>query len=211
MAKAARETLEVETLEVGADAGYHNGVEVVECEANGITPNVPRPKTSSKNDNKGLYTKEAFTYLAEQDAYQCPAGQRLGFSTETQRDGRTLRYYANWPACAACPQRARCTESKQGRRIMRTPEEPRLEAMAGRMEEKPGLMLQRKSVVEHPFGTMKWWWDGGYFLLKGLEKVRGEFSLMTLAYNLRRVLNLLGVECLLEALRTGKMPVPRPV
>lgn len=211
MAQAAKEALEVVTLDAAADAGYHNGVEVVECEANGITPYVPRPKSSSKNENKGLYTKEAFTYLAGQDAYQCPAGQRLGFTTETQKDGRTLRYYANWPACAACPLRARCTESKQGRRIMRTPEEPRLEAMAQRMEQRPELMLQRKSTVEHPYGTLKWWWDGGYFLMRGLAKVRGEFSLMTLAYNLRRVLNLLGVECLLEALRTGKMPVPRPM
>jgi transposase len=212
MAKAAMEALEVETLDAAADAGYHNGVEVVECEANGITPLVPKPKSSSKNEKKGLYTKEAFTYSAEQDAYRCPAGQVLGFTTQTeQEDGRILRYYNNYSACATCPLRARCTESKQGRRIMRTPEEPRLEVMAQRMEEKPGLMLQRKSTVEHPYGTMKWWWDGGYFLLKGLTKVRGEFSLMTLAYNLRRVLNLLGVECLLEALRTGKMPVPRPV
>ena len=211
MAKAAQQALEVETLDAVADAGYHNGTEVVECEANGITPFVPRPKTSSKNEKKGLYTKEAFTYSAEKDVYQCPAGQLLGFTTQgEQEDGRILRYYNNYSACAACPLRTRCTESKQGRRIMRTPEEPRLEAMAQRMEEKPGLMLQRKSVVEHPYGTMKWWWDGGYFLLKGLTKVRGEFSLMTLAYNLRRVLNLLGVECLLEALRTGKMPTPRP-
>jgi transposase len=212
MAIAAKEALEVETLDVAADAGYHNGVEAVECEANGIIPYAPRPKTSSKNEKKGLYTKEAFTYAPEQDAYRCPAGQLLGFSTQTeQADGRILRYYANWPACAACPLREKCTESKQGRRIMRTPEEERLEAMAERVEQRPGLMLQRKSTVEHPFGTMKWWWDGGYFLLKGLEKVRGEFSLMTLAYNLRRVMNLLGVECLLEALRTGKIPVSRPV
>ena len=212
MATAAKEALEVEALDAAADAGYHVGTQVVECEANEITPWVPKPKTSSKNEKKGLYTKEAFTYLAEQDSYQCPAGQLLGFSTQAkQEDGRILRYYANWPACAACPLRARCTESKQGRRIMRTPEEPRLEAMAQRMEGRPGLMLQRKSVVEHPFGTMKWWWDGGYFLLKGLTKVRGEFSLMTLAYNLRRVMNLLGVECLLEALRTGEMPVAQPV
>ena len=210
MAKTAMQVLEVETLDASADAGYHNGVEVVECEANGITPWVPKPKTSSKNEKKGLYTKEAFTYSPEQDAYRCPAGQLLGFSTQTEQNGRILRYYSNWPACAACPLRARCTQSKQGRRIMRTPEEPRLEAMGQRMKENPGLMLQRKSVVEHPFGTMKWWWDGGYFLLKGLVKVRGEFSLMTLAYNLRRVINLLGVECLLEALRTGKMPAPRP-
>lgn len=212
MAIAAREALEVETLDVVADAGYHVGTQVVECEAKGITPWVPKPKTSSKNEKKGLYTKEAFTYLPGEDAYRCPAGQMLGFSTQTaQEDGRILRYYANWSACAACPLREKCTESKQGRRIMRTPEEPRLEAMAQRVEQRPGLMLQRKSTVEHPFGTIKWWGDAGYFLLKGLTKVRGEFSLMTLAYNLRRVLNLFGVECLLEALRTGKMPVLRPV
>jgi transposase len=212
MAIAAKEALEVKTLDVVADAGYHVGTQVVECEANKITPYAPRPKTSSKNEKKGLYTKEAFTYSPEQDAYRCPAGQWLGFSTQTeQEDGRILRYYNNWPACAACPLREKCTQSKQGRRIMRTPEEPQLEAMAERVEQRPGLMLQRKSTVEHPFGTIKWWGDAGYFLVKGLEKVRGEFSLMTLAYNLRRVMNLLGVECLLEALRTGQMPVPRLV
>ncbi len=207
MAVAAKEALDVDALEVAADAGYHNGSEVVECEANGITPFAPKPRTSSKNKSKGLYTKEAFTYSAERDAYLCPAGEWLGFSTQTEAEGRTLRYYANWQACAGCPLREQCTASKQGRRIMRTPEEARLEAMAERMQKRPDLMLQRKSTVEHPYGTMKWWWDGGYFLLRGLEKVRGEFSLMTLAYNLRRVLNLLGVECLLEYLKTGKKPV----
>jgi hypothetical protein len=92
---------------------------------------------------------------------------------------------------------------------MRTPEEERVEAMRLRVAARPELMLQRKSTVEHPFGTMKRWWDGSYFLLKGLAKVRGEFSLAVLAYNLRRVMNLLGVECLLEALRSGKSPPPQ--
>lgn len=209
MAIAAKKALEVATLDASADAGYHNETEVVECEANGITPYAPKPKTSSKNENKGLYTKEAFTYSPERDAYRCPAGQWLGRSTQTEVNGRTLGYYANRPACAGCPLREKCTESKQGRRIMRTPDEERLEAMAERMQERPDLMLERKSVVEHPFGTMKRWDDGGYFLLKGLEKVRGEYSLMTLAYNLRRVMNLLGVECLLERLKTVKMPLLR--
>jgi transposase len=211
MALAAKEALGVETLEVAADAGYHVGTQVVECEANGITPYAPKPKSSSKNEAEGLYTKEAFTYSAERNAYQCPAGQWLALSTQTVVKGRTLSYYANWQACAGCPLRAQCTKGKQGRRIMRTPEEERLEAMAGRLKERPELMLQRKSSVEHPYGTMKWTWDGYYFLVKGLKQVGGEFSLMTLAYNLRRVLSLLGVECLLETLRTGKMPVPRPV
>lgn len=211
MARAAKEALGVETLEVAADAGYHVGTQVVECEANGITPYAPKPKSSSKNDAQGRFTKESFAYSADRDAYRCPAGQWLGLKTQTEVKGRTMRYYANWEACAGCPLRAQCTTSEQGRRVMRTPEEERLEAMADRLKERPELMLQRKSSVEHPYGTMKWTWDGYYFLVKGLKKVKGEFSLMTLAYNLRRALSLLGVECLLEALRTGKMPVPQAV
>jgi transposase len=210
MALAAKEALGVEALDVAADAGYHVGTQVVECEANGITPHAPKPRTSSNIKKAGLYTKEAFTYLRGEDAYQCPGGQVLTLRTKTQVRGRTMRYYANGKACAGCPLRAQCTTSIQGRRIMRTPEEERLEAMAERLEKRPGLMVQRAGTVEHPFGTIKWWWDGGHFLVKGLRKVRGEFSLMTLAYNLRRVVNLLGVECLLEALRTGKMPPLQP-
>ena len=210
MAIAAKKALGMETLEVAADAGYYSGKQVVECERNGITPYAPRPKSSSKNQHAGRFTKEAFSYCAEQDAYRCPADQWLSFCTETEVDGRLLRYYANWQACAQCPLREQCTKSQQGRRIMRTPEEGRLEVMAERLKQKPDLMMQRKSAVEHPFGTMKWWWDGGYFLLRGLRKVRGEFSLMVLAYNLRRVINLCGVKCLLEALRTGELPAPQP-
>lgn len=209
MGIAAKETLGVERLDVGADRGYHAGPQVVKCEENGLTPYVPAPK-SSKNKGRGLFTKESFSYSAERDAYLCPAKQWLSPCTQTVVGGRTMRYYANWEACQGCPLRQQCTSSKQGRRIMRTPEEERVDAMAQRVKERPELMLQRKSTAEHPYGTMKRWWDGGYFLLKGLRKVRGEFSLMTLAYNLRRVMNLLGVECLLEVLKSGEMPVAQP-
>ena len=209
MAVAAMEELGVEVLDVSADRGYHNGVHVVECEANGITPYVPAPNTS-KNKGRGLFTKEEFTYSAERDAYLCPAEQWLSPCTKSVKDGRTLQYYANWEACAGCPMREQCTTAKQGRRIMRTPEEERVDAMARRLEERPELMLERKCAVEHPFGTIKRGWDGSYFLMKGLRNVRGEFSLAVLAYNIRRVLNLLGVECLLEVLRSRKM-APQPL
>ncbi len=211
MAIAAKEMLGVETLEAAADAGYHVATQVVECEANGITPYAPKPKTSSRNAAKGMFTKEAFTYSPEKDAYRCPAGKWLEPAGKWAKDGREIRYFRNPEACAGCPLRDQCTENKQGRRIQRLPEEERLEAMAERLKERPELMLERKGTVEHPFGTMKWWDGAGYFLLKGLKKVRGEFSLMVLAYNLRRVMNLLGVKCLLEALKTGRMPLPEPV
>lgn len=212
MAIAAKEALGAETLEVGADSGYCVGSQVVECEENGITPYVPKPMTSSKNAARGRFTKDAFTYSVQEDAYRCPGGEWLRAADKwNQGGGRLVRYFANRSACARCPLRAQCTENKKGRRIQRLPEEERLEAMVERLKRRPDLMLARKSTVEHPFGTIKWWGNGGYFLLKGLRKVRGEFSLMVLAYNLRRVMNLLGVKCLLEALETGKLPVPEPV
>lgn len=211
MAIAAKEMLGVEALDAAADAGYHVATQVVECEANGITPYAPKPKTSSHNAAKGKFTKEDFTYCAKENAYRCPAGQMLRPAGKWNREGREIQYFRNREACAACPLRENCTKDKEGRRISRLPEEERLEAMAERLKGRPELMLQRKSTVEHPFGTMKWWDGGGFFLLKGLKKVRGEFSLMVLAYNLRRVMNLLGVKCLLEALKTGKMPVAEPV
>jgi transposase len=210
MAVAAKAELGVETLEACADRGYHSERQVAECEANGITPLVPAPKTSSKNKKRGRFTKGMFRYSVKRDAYQCPAKQWLSLCTQTEKKGRKLRYFANWDACAGCPLRAQCTTSKQGRRIMRTPEEERMDAMARRLKERPELMLERKSTVEHPFGTMKRAWDGGYFLMKGLRKVRGELSLAVLAYNIRRVLNLLGVECLLEVLRSRKT-APQPL
>ena len=208
MAVAAKEALGVETLEVVADCGYHNAAKVKECEEAGVTAYVPAVE-SSKNANRGLYTKLAFSYDAERDAYRCPAGQWLESFTQSHDKGHLVRYYANPAACRACPLREQCTTSKKdGRRISRRAEEPWAEAMEARVQARPELQQQRKCVVEHPFGTMKRPMDFGYFLLKGLKKVRGEFSLMTLSYNLRRVLNLLGVKCLLETLRKRREARP---
>ncbi|HEX6746469.1 MAG TPA: IS1182 family transposase [Longimicrobium sp.] len=201
MARAAKEALGVEALEVVADCGYHNATKVKECAEAKITAYVPAME-SSKNANKGLYTKLDFTYDAQRDAYRCPAGQWLAFFTQSRDKGQEVRYYANAEACRGCPLRERCTSSKkEGRRLSRRVDEPWAEAMEGRVKARPELQQQRKCVVEHPFGTMKRGMDFGYFLLKGLRKVRGEFSLMALSYNLRRVINVLGVKCLLERLR----------
>lgn len=213
MAVAAKEALGVATLEVVADCGYHNATKVKECEGAKITAYVPAVE-SSKNANQGLYTKLDFTYDPERDAYRCPAGQWLDFFTQSRDKGQEVRYYANAAACRECPMRAKCTSSKkEGRRIARRVDEPWAEAMEERVKARPELQQQRKCVVEHPFGTMKRGMDFGYFLLKGLEKVRGEFSLMALSYNLRRVINVLGVKDLLAALRKRRealQGVPAP-
>jgi transposase len=202
MAEAAQAELGVTTLEVVADRGYHNGPEIARCVDAGLTPMVPKPSAVTRAPTPA-FAKERFTYLPDEDAYRCPADAVLPFQFETTEDGEPQRYYANAAACAACPLRAQCTENPDpahGRRIKRWGREHLLEAMAARLEANPQSMRDRKQLVEHPFGTIKRWDDGSYFLLRGLTKVRGEFSLMALAYNFRRAIKLVGVPQLLAML-----------
>lgn len=209
VAAQAQAALEVTQLAVIADAGYHNGPAVVACVDAGITPTVPG-FNSSKNGRAGRFTKADFQYVAEADAYRCPNGAVLPFRFASGPPGEGQRYYYDFAACAGCPLRARCTgetDAKRGRRIARWEQEAVVEAMAARVAADPAAMVQRKSLVEHPFGTIKRGHDASYFLLRGLAKVRAEFSLMGLAYNVTRAINVLGVSKILAALA----PAPAPV
>jgi transposase len=198
MASAAQDILGDATPVVVADQGYYHGSEIKTCLAAGATPLVPRPRTSA-NAPRGLFTKDDFTYDPAQDAYRCPAGARLTYRSTTVELGRTIKNYRT-RACRGCALRARCTRNKDGRKITRWEDEHLLEAMEAHLRRAPEVFAQRKALSERPFGTMKRGMDQGYFLLKGLRKVRGEFSLTVLAYNLKRVLNLVSVPRLLEAL-----------
>ena len=185
-------------FEAVADVGYYHGEEVKTYLEAGITPYVPRPITSA-NAKLGLFSKDNFRYDQATDTYQCPASARLTFRFDAVEHGRHIRYYAT-SACGGCALKPQCTRSQGGRRITRWVDEHLLEAMEQRVRSRPEVMKQRKQLVEHPFGTMKRWWDAGYFLMRGLEKVRTECSLTVLAYNLRRVLNLVEMPLLLAAL-----------
>lgn len=174
-----------------ADVGYYHGQEVKQCLQVGITPYIARPITSA-NQKLGLFSKDDVTYEAAADTYGCPAGAVLSFRFATIELGRHIRYYAT-SACRACPLTAQCTRNKGGRRITRWVDEQLLEQMEQRVHARPEIMKQRKALVEHPFGTMKRSWNPGYFLMRGLAKVRAEFSVTVLADNLRRVLNLVAM------------------
>ena len=202
MALAAKETLGVDKVKVVADMGYSHGKELKACLEVGIEPYVARPNTSA-NTKLGLFGKEQFVYEPDTDTYRCPAGQTLTYRFDTFEKGRHIRYYKT-SACGQCALRKKGTRNKEGRRITRWVDEHIIEETQHRVEAHPGIMQQRKELVEHPLGTIKHWWDQGHFLMKGLEKVRAEFSLSTLAYNIRRVLNILGVEGLLAALRGAR-------
>lgn len=198
MAVAAQQVLGRATPVVVADQGYYHGTEIQRCRDAGLTPLVPRPLTSA-NEALGLYTKDDFRYDPAHDVYRCPAGETLTYRTTTLELGRTIKNYRT-SACGRCALKPRCTRNQDGRKLTRWVHEDLLEEMAERLRRTPELFAQRKALSEHPFGTMKRAMDQGYFLLKGLRKVRGEFSLTVLAYNLKRVLNLLSVPQLVEAL-----------
>jgi transposase len=198
VATAAQDILCAPAPVVVADQGYYHGAEIQACLAAGITPLVPRPSTSA-NAALGLYTKDDFVYDPAADGYRCPAGATLAYRTTTVELGRTIKNYRT-RACATCALKPRCTRNKDGRKLTRWVHEDLLDTMAQRLRDYPHLFRQRKALAEHPYGTMKRGMDQGYFLCRGLAKVRGEFSLTTLAYNLKRVLNLLGVPRLLAAL-----------
>jgi len=197
MAKQAKEALGVDHLEAVADQGYYDGQEVKQCLEAGITPFMAKPHTSV-NQHPGLYTKADFVYDANRDVYRCPQGAELEFRFDTIEAGRHIRYYKT-AACQTCPIRARCTSNQDGRRITRWVDEHVLEAMAQRVAEHPEIMKLRKQLAEHPFGTLKRGWQQGYFLLKRLVKVNGEMALSVLAYNVKRVINILGVEKMVVA------------
>jgi hypothetical protein len=192
----ARAILEVETIDVVADRGYFKSEDIEACEKAGCVPHVPKPQRGS-SVRDGLFRKDEFRFDADRDVYICPAGQTL--SPHHEGKLRELRKidYSNPAACPACPLRSRCTTNV--RRVSRLENEAVLDRMAERLKARPELLDRRREVVEHPFGSIKQWMYQGAFLMRGLANVRAEFSLTTLAYNLRRALNILGVEAMTAA------------
>lgn len=197
VAIAAKANLELKQAEVVADAGYYNAAEVSRCAQQGITPYIPKADTSA-NTARGLYGKSRFRYDGTKDVYVCPEGAELTHRFNTYELGRELRYYRA-SGCKACALKKQCTRNKANRTITREENEGLMEAMAARMAAQPEKFKLRKTLAEHPFGTIKRWFGYTHFLLKGLEKVRTEWSLTTLAYNLKRVLNLVSFQKLMAA------------
>ena len=197
MANQAKEALGVEELEVVADRGYFKGEEVLACDEDNITTYLPKPVTSS-NFKKGLFTKRDFIYHAEDDEYECPAGERAIRRFTREEHGQVItRYWSS--SCPHCPKRAQCTTSDY-RRVSRWEHEHVVEALDARLEREPERMRVRRSTAEHPFGTLKCWMGYTHFLTKTLPKVSTEMSLHVLAYNMKRMINILGTRRLMEAI-----------
>jgi transposase len=199
MAAAAHAALGVTTAV--ADAGYHEAGQLEKCEQAGLVTYVPAPGTRSGQANGGaqVYPKEQFRYDARKDCYHCPAGQELARAGEGLKNGKARIYYLNAAACRQCAWQAQCTTAPY-RKLSRLKNEPVVERQAARVQARPELVRERKTIVEHVFGTLRLW-GHDEFLCRGLAMVRAEFTLSALAYNLRRALNVEGVPKLLAALR----------
>jgi transposase len=197
MARKAREATGCEEITALADRGYFNGEQVLACEGTGVLPCVPKTLWPSE---KGLFTRQDFVFDAENDCYTCPAGEKLTKSAARSDRKGDIDIYRHLTACFTCPLKPSCTPDKL-KRIKRWRHEAVLDRMQARLDRMPDAMKVRRQTVEHPFGTLKSWMGSTHFLTKTLEKVRTEMSLHVLAYNLKRVIQIFGVEPLMAAIR----------
>jgi macrodomain Ter protein organizer (MatP/YcbG family) len=194
----AKEALGADELQAVADRGYFNSDEILACAKAGITVTLPKPMTSNAKA-EGRFGKEDFRYVAEEDVYVCPAGEKLNHHYTNEANGLVLRrYWTN--ACQSCAIKQHCTTGKE-RRITRWEHEHVLEAVQTRLDKNPQAMRQRRETAEHPFGTLKMRMGATHFLMKRLPKVATEMALHVLAYNVTRVMNIMGIQPLIAAIR----------
>jgi transposase len=198
MAKKARTAIGTAALTAIADRGYFKGEEILACHEAGISTLVPPTKTSNAKAD-GRFDKADFIYDPQKNEYRCPAGQSLIWRFASVEKGMKLHRY--WSSnCNGCPLKEKCTPSAQ-RRVTRWEHQAVLEDMQARLEQSPDAMRIRRSTVEHPYGTIKAWMGATHFLTKGLQHVKTEMSLHVLAYNFKRLIAILGIANMLNAIR----------
>jgi Transposase DDE domain len=198
MAQAAKEVMASEKIEAIADKGYYKGEEIVAAELAGVAVVVSKPLTSNAAA-AGRFDKADFTYLVDENAYLCPAGERLTYRFTNEEGGRTMHsYWTN--ACTTCVIKHKCTTGDQ-RRVKRWEHEAILERVQKRLEDDPARIPLRSKTVEHPFGTIKAWMGATHFKMRTMKHVATEMALHVLAYNMMRVIAILGVPHMLEAMR----------
>jgi transposase len=198
MALAARDAMGKRKLKAIADRGYYSGLVLKACEDAGVAALVPKPMTSNARA-EGRFDKTDFIYIARDDEYECPAGQRAVHRFSREEDGLQVGVY--WSsACPSCPMKAQCTTSAY-RRIRRWKHEEVMDRVQQRLDRMPEAMTVRKRTIEHVFGTLKHWMGWTHFLTRGIQNVATEMSLNVLAYNFKRLLSILGFERTKKAMR----------
>lgn len=198
MARQARTAMGTDEITAIADRGYFKGEQILACHKAGITVIVPKTKTSGAKFD-GRFDRADFIYDAHKNEYRCPAGDHLIWRYATIEAGLKMHRY--WSSnCRQCAIKEKCTPS-ENRRVTRWEHEDVLESMQTRLDLKPDSMRIRRQTVEHPYGTIKLWMGSAHFLMTTLKKVKTEMSLHVLAYNLKRVIKILGIGVLMQAMQ----------
>ena len=207
MAVRAKEILEVESLDAYSDKGYYNPDEIKKCVDNNVIPFIPEPKPrqpKEENVPKPGFCDSDFKYDANSDIYTCPGGHELTFGVIYEKNGKMMKEYKS-DSCSSCKDKSKCTRNKKGRVIFRWEHEGILDNMRKRVRETKDVIKKRNCMCEHPFGTIKRGFNQGYLLLKGLSKVGGEMGLTMIAYNMRRVINIIGMDKLMGFMNHGQV------
>jgi transposase len=199
MGLKAKDAIGCEEVTALADRGYFSGDQVLACEGTGVIPIVPKTETSS-GTKRGFFTRADFVYDAAQDRYTCPAGAKLTKATRRADHAEDFDFYRHLGACFTCPLKPKCTPTKL-RRLKRWEHEGVLDKMQARLDRMPNAMAIRRQTVEHPYATLKAWMGATHFLTKTLKKVKTEMSLQVLAYNIKQMIQILGVGPLIAAIR----------
>ena len=198
IAKKAKSTIDTDQLTVVADRGYYSGDEIKACDEANITTFLPKPQTSG-NRAKGQFDRSDFIYIAEDNEYRCPANERLIYRFTRVENGKTIhRYWSS--ACVRCSIKSQCTSGPY-RRVSRWEHESVVEAAKERMDREPERMWVRRNTAEHPFATLKSWMGSTHFQMRTFEHVRTEMSLHVLAYNMKRLMAILGIQPLIAAIQ----------
>lgn len=198
MATRARDVLKKKSITAIADRGYYNAEELRQCQQAGIAAIVPKSATSSAKA-EGRFGRDDFIYDARKNEYRCPAGDRLIYRMTTMEHGMTFHRY--WSShCSGCALKNQCTPST-ARRVTRWEHEQVLEEVQRRLDRTPDAMRIRRSTVEHAFGTLKLWMGSAHFLTRTLKRVGTEMSLHVLAYNMKRVMNMVKIDALMKAMK----------
>ena len=194
-----------ETILVLADKGYHNGKQLQQCQDEKITTIVAaKEQPSVKHLDDGFLIKD-FTYNKESNTYTCPAAQTLTtkgtWHNKKREEGNTSYRFQKYTtkACSTCPLKERCTKRKS-RELERSEYQDAVDKNNRAQQQNMDTYKRRQAIVEHPFGTIKRSWGYSYTLLKGIEKVDGELNLIMLCYNIKRTMNILGMDKLNEKL-----------
>lgn len=198
MPVSAKEVIDADALEVVADRGYYSGTEIVECEGSQITTYIPKTQISG-SIKKGLFSKRDFKWVAQDNEFEYPAGERLRWRLTTEEHGKTISKYWSYN-CPTCSTNKQCTTSPY-RRVSRREHDDVLDRVQVRLDREPERMRTRRETVEHPFGTIKFWMGSTHFQMKALKHVSTEMSLHVLAYNLKRAMSIFGIKPLIQAIQ----------